>query len=485
VEGFLKKHQQEPAFDHAGKEIPPHSGLCVPKKTHNEVTQWQGKEMRNLGRWISAVLASALPNPDSSQYYNFKSPLKYVSALVDFSLMAQYCSHTPDTLLYRERYLQTFHRTKDMCLEFRTSKAKPAEANRQDCDLRELMANQHANEIRHNSAAKRSRQVDQERVERALQRVDLIRHENHFTFIKMHYLSDFASHVRHFGSISMYSIKIGELAHKEQIKDGYRNSNENEAARQSLSQYEGQHALRMPLQTIEALLKTGVIVVGNSGMEMPTSSSRTAPRRMLEGRTNIATLSQLCRAHKIKYCNMMEEMLPFIKQTTADDPRLPADPTELGLLPVERFTQLETPVSDVQEADGFHIHGARCTGTKAFGNARARNHWVWVQTGGVKSYGDLRGRAVARLLALFKIRNVLSEAAGVYRLTLVRMVNPINGSRFHLASGHIPVGKRSTGPHMRIVNIGAVIGQAHVIPSSERQCIVDHKIDLWMFNDID
>jgi hypothetical protein len=282
----------------------------------------------------------------------------------------------------------------------------------------------------------------------------------------------------------MYSTEIGELAHKEQIKDGYRRSNKNEAARQILSQYGRQHALGMRLQTIEALLKTGVIVVGNSGMEMPTSSSRSAPRRMLKGRTNIGTLSELCRAHEIEYCDMMEEMLRFIKQTAADDPRLPADPTELGLLPVERFTQLEIPVSDFQEADVFQIHRARCTGTKAFRNGGARNDWVWVQTGGEESYGDLRGRAVARLLALFKIRNVLSEAAGVHRLALVRVLDPINGGRFHLASGHIRVGKRSTGRDMRIVGIGAVIGQAHVIPSGERQWIVNHRIDLRTFNDI-
>jgi len=85
----------------------------------------------------------------------------------------------------------------------------------------------------------------------------------------------------------------------------------------------------MRLQTIEALLKTGVIVVGNSRMEMLTSSSHNAPRRMLKGRTNIGTLSELCRAHEIKYCNMMEELLRFIKQTAADDPPLPADPTKL------------------------------------------------------------------------------------------------------------------------------------------------------------
>ena len=70
--------------------------------------------MRNLGRCFSTVLASALRNQDSSQDHFFKSALKCVSALVDFPLMAQFRSHTPDTLYYMESYLQTFHRTKDI-----------------------------------------------------------------------------------------------------------------------------------------------------------------------------------------------------------------------------------------------------------------------------------------------------------------------------------------------------------------------------------
>ena len=405
VEGFLKKHKRQQAFDDAWKEIPPYPGFSVPKKAYREITQWQGKEMRNLGRCISAVLASALRNPDSSQHHDFKIALKCVSALVDFSLMAQYRSHTPDTLSYMESYLRTFHQTKDIFLEFRTSKATRDKAKRQDQELRELMADQRSKEVRHRTVANRRRQADQERAERFDQRADLIRRENHFNFIKMHYLTHFASHVRRFGSISMYSTEIGELAHKDQIKDGYRRSNKNEAARQILSQYGRQHALGMRLQTIEALSKAdGVIIVEDNEMEMPALSSHSTPRRILKGRMkNTSTLTELCRAFNIHYSDMIEEILRFIKQTGAADRRLPADPVELGLLPVEEFAQLEIAVADFQETDRFQIHRARCTGTKVFRNGRPRNDWVWVQTGGEANYGDLRGRAVARLLALFKI----------------------------------------------------------------------------------
>ena len=60
VEGFLKKHKRQQAFDDAWKELPPYPGFSVPEKAYREVTQSVGKEMRNLGRCISAVLASAL-----------------------------------------------------------------------------------------------------------------------------------------------------------------------------------------------------------------------------------------------------------------------------------------------------------------------------------------------------------------------------------------------------------------------------------------
>jgi len=38
VEGFLKKHKRQQAFDDAWKEIPPYPRLSVPKKAYREIT---------------------------------------------------------------------------------------------------------------------------------------------------------------------------------------------------------------------------------------------------------------------------------------------------------------------------------------------------------------------------------------------------------------------------------------------------------------
>ena len=91
---------------------------------------------------------------------------------------------------------------------------------------------------------------------------------------------------------------------------------------------------------------------------------------------------------------------------------------------------------------------------------------------------------MARLLALFKIRNILSAAAAVHRLALVRKLDAMHGGRFHIASGHIGVGNRINCQDMRIVSTVAVIGQAQVIPRSHKQWIVPHRIDLRTFNKI-
>ena len=114
----------------------------------------------------------------------------------------------------------------------------------------------------------------------------------------------------------------------------------------------------MRLQTIEALSKAdNVIRVGNIPMEMPASSGRGIPGQVLRGhRKNTNTLVELSLVLDINYSNMVEGLLHYIKSVVVDEGQQPADSTELGPFPLERFTQLEIPVPDFQETDVFQIH---------------------------------------------------------------------------------------------------------------------------------
>jgi len=59
VERFLKKHKRQQALDDAWQEIAHYPRFSVLKNAYRGITQWQGKELRNLGHCISAILASA------------------------------------------------------------------------------------------------------------------------------------------------------------------------------------------------------------------------------------------------------------------------------------------------------------------------------------------------------------------------------------------------------------------------------------------
>jgi len=140
IEGFLKKHGRLQAFDDVWKALPPYPGFLVPKKAYREVTQWQGKEMRNLGRCILGVLAVALRQPGGAQVIPFKRALGCVRALVDFNMMAQYRSHTSDTIAYMEDYLDQFHKLKDIFLEFQVTKRTQDKVDKQRKEIRHQRA---------------------------------------------------------------------------------------------------------------------------------------------------------------------------------------------------------------------------------------------------------------------------------------------------------------------------------------------------------
>ena len=97
-------------------------------------------------------------------------------------------------------------------------------------------------------------------------------------------------------------------------------------------------------------------------------------------------------------------------------------------------------------------------------------------------YGELRGGAVARLVGLFKIRNVRTEV--VSRLAFVQVLDPVKGGRFHGASGDIRLCRWRNGRDTMIIDIGVVVGQSHVVPHWDGEWVVNHWIDLRTFNDI-
>jgi len=148
------------------------------------------------------------------------------------------------------------------------------------------------------------------------------------------------------------------------------------------------------------------------------------------------------------------------------------------------MTQLEIPFLAFQESGVYDIHRARCTGARLFRNLTNRNHCVWIQACGENMYGALRGRLPARLIALFKIRLGYMEQDTVYRLAAVQFMSLVDSGRPSDVHGLVTVQLRDVTRELTIVDIGAMIGLAHLIPETERRWLVNSRIDLRTFNEI-
>ena len=81
-------------------------------------------------------------------------------------------------------------------------------------------------------------------------------------------------------------------------------------------------------------------------------------------------------------------------------------------------------------------------------------------------YGALRGCLSAKLMALFKIQDYISEG-GVRRLASIQMLSAVNARCPSDVHGLITVQQREEGQEFTIVNIGTILGLAHLIPEAD------------------
>ena len=315
----------------------------------------------------------ALRQPGGAQAIPFKRALRCVRALVHFNMIAQYRSHTPDNIAYMEDYLDQFHKMKDIFLEFRVTKRTQAKVDKQRKEIRRQRAL-----IRERVAPSQPRRIsDDDCDEENELRMDMIHDETHFNFIKMHLLSHFCDHIPQFGNIPMHSTEIGELAHETQIKDLWRQLNQNDAVRQIVHSYGRQHAIRMRLLNLESLQVRGADLSADvlqyldkatSTVSQPVIRKRIL-KRCPEDMSNVVDCS---RVLGVSLENIYRELIRYSRHNLPRVHPLPEDHAMLPSLPVELLTQLEIPVLAFQEADVYEIHRARSTGALHFRNLETR-----------------------------------------------------------------------------------------------------------------
>jgi len=215
-----------------------------------------------------------------------------------------------------------------------------------------------------------------------------------------------------------------------------------------------------------------------------TAAEPVVRRRVLKGHredvSNVVDFSRISGVSlEIIYC----ELIRYSRHNLPATHRLPNDHAMLPSLPVDLLTQLEILVLAFQEADVYEIHPARSTGNLHFRNQGCRNDWVWVQACTEEMYGALRGCLPAKLVALLKVRDFRSDDT-VRRVAGVQMLTPVNSGRLSDQHGLVTVQMREDARWFPIVDIGTILGLAHLIPEEDRRWLINSRIDLRTFNEV-
>jgi len=85
-------------------------------------------------------------------------------------------------------------------------------------------------------------------------------------------------------------------------------------------------------------------------------------------------------------------------------------------------------------------------------------------------------------VALFKIRDCSQDA--MRRLAGVQMLSPVNSGQLSDMHSLVTVQLRQAAQEFTIVDIGTILGLAHLIPEGDRRWVFNSRIDLRTFNEI-
>jgi hypothetical protein len=126
---IMKTHERLDKYNAIWLSVPAYHHFTPNNTSYEEVSQWNGKEMKEMSRYLLAVVIQSLQGRSSAQRPIFNCAIVCTRALLEFYMYARSDSHDDATLSYNEDALHRFHIFKDVFLLGRAGKKAKAKAN--------------------------------------------------------------------------------------------------------------------------------------------------------------------------------------------------------------------------------------------------------------------------------------------------------------------------------------------------------------------
>jgi hypothetical protein len=115
--------------------MPAYHDHKLKNRSYEELSQWDGKEMKEMSWYLIGVVTQSLQGGSPAQRPIFNRAIQCTGAFLEFYRYGRYKSHDDATLSYMADALCHFHTFKDVFLLGRAGKKAKAKANALSTEL--------------------------------------------------------------------------------------------------------------------------------------------------------------------------------------------------------------------------------------------------------------------------------------------------------------------------------------------------------------
>jgi len=224
---FMKTHERLDKYNAIWLSVPPYHDHTPKNTSYEEVSQWNGKEMKEMGRYLLGVVTQSLRGGSPAQRPIFNHAIECTQALLEFYMYARYTSHDDATLSYMEDPLHGVHTFKDVFLLGRAGKKAKAKANALRTELMKKRKVDEETNAETWTPSKKLREMNAWR-DYISHKIDVsTKLDADFNFPKINLMSQWVEQIRRYGALQQYSAKRNEQAHKTNLNAGWNASNHN------------------------------------------------------------------------------------------------------------------------------------------------------------------------------------------------------------------------------------------------------------------
>jgi len=133
---FMKTHEWLNKSNAIWSSVLAYHDLTPKNKSYEEVSQLNGKEMKEMSWDLFGVVTQSLCGGSPAGHPLFNHAIECTRAVLELYMYARYKSHDDATLSYMEDTIRRFHTFKDVFLLGRADKKTKATANDQRTELK-------------------------------------------------------------------------------------------------------------------------------------------------------------------------------------------------------------------------------------------------------------------------------------------------------------------------------------------------------------